>query len=94
MARTNTKIVSKYYDNMQQDSWNLGFEYESENGNPPSAIKAQGAKQQQTVFINKANNQVQVIFSNGEYDADLVAAVAAEFTAIAAQFAPEPVEGE
>ena len=96
-ARTNTKTTSKFYDNMSVNDWNLNFEYETENGVLGSKLTVNGAKGNSSVFISKQNNQFQTVFGGGGYDADVVAAVVAEFEAIKIAYAPvppAPTEGE
>ena len=88
-ARTNTKTSSKFYDNMSVNDWNLNFEYETENGVLTKKILVNGTKGNRSVFISKQNNQVQTVFSNGDYDTDVVTAVIAEFAVISAEY-PQP----
>ena len=90
--RTNTKTSSKFYDNMSVNDWNVKFEYETENGALVPKITANGTKGNASVFVSKDGNQVQAIFSNGEYDGEIVNAVVAEFAAIVVERTPEPAE--
>lgn len=87
-ARVNTKTSTKFYDTMSVNDWNLKFEYETENGGLIPKIVVNGNKGNISIYASKANNQVQTIFSNGEYDEAAVTAVVAEFAAIVAEFAP------
>lgn len=88
-ARINTKTCTKYYDKMSVNDWNLNFEYEVENGTLLPDISANGSKASTSVFIKKSNNQIQTIFSNGDYDAAVVQAVTTEFEAIKLTFTPD-----
>lgn len=93
-ARKTTKTVTKHYDTMLSNDFNLNFEYEVENGILAPKITVNGFKDNTSVFIQKTNNQLQTIFSNGDYDAAVVQAVTTEFEAIAAQYAVvPPIEG-
>ena len=91
-ARTNTKTSTKFYDNMSVNGWNLNFEYETENGILSQKLTVNGTKENASVYISKANGQMQTIFSNGDHDAEVVTAVIAELSAITDQHTPEPVE--
>jgi len=91
-ARTNTSKTTKFKDTMSVNDFNLNFEYETENGVLLPKVTVSGAKGNSSVFVSKIDNQVQAIFSNGDYDADVVSAVVAEFSAIAAEHAPAPAE--
>lgn len=90
--RTNTKTSAKFYDNMSVNDWNLNFEYEAENGILTKKITVNGTKGNISVFVSKIDNQLQAIFSNGDYDGEVVNAVVAEFSAITAEHAPAPTE--
>ena len=90
-ARTNTKTSTKFYDEMSVNGWGLKFEYETENGTLSPKLVVNGNKENASVYISKANGQMQTIFSNGEYDAEVVTAVIAELSAIAEEHEPEPV---
>ena len=93
-ARTNTKTSTKFYDNMSVNNWDLKFEYETENGVLTQKLQVNGNKENASVYISKANNQVQTIFSNGEFDAEVITAVMAELAVIAAEYAPAPAPVE
>lgn len=90
--RTNTKTSSKFYDSMSVNDWNLKFEYETENGTLMPKITVNGTKGNSSVFVSKIDNQVQAIFSNGEYDGEVVNAAVAEFASITAEHTPAPAE--
>lgn len=92
-TRTNTKTTTRFYDEMSVNAWNLKFEYETENGLLLQKLQVSGNKGNSSVLISQSNNQTQSIFSNGDYDGEVVNAVVAEFAAISAEHAPEPVEG-
>jgi hypothetical protein len=87
--RTTTKTSSKFYENMSVNDWNLNFEYETENNVLAKKIVVNGTKGNRSVFISKQDNQVQTVFSNGDYDTEVVTVVIAEFGAITAEY-PQP----
>lgn len=91
-ARTNTKTSTKFYDNMNVNGWDLKFEYETENGKLTQKVVVNGNKGNSSVYISKVDSQVQTIFSNGEYDAEVITAVMAEVSAIVSEHTPVPVE--
>lgn len=83
--RTTTKTTSKFYQNMSVNGFNINFDFETENETLSSKIVANGAKGDRSMYASKEANNLQVIFSNGQYDAEVAAAVIVEFAAIEAE---------
>ena len=83
-ARINTRTVTKVYDKMTANGWDLNFEYEAESG-VLNKIVVQGSKDGATVYISKENNQMQTFFNSSDYDVEVVAAVVAELKVITAE---------
>jgi uncharacterized protein YaeQ len=89
-ARTNTKKTEKFYDSMNINDWNLNFEYETINGVLSKKILVQGTKENGTVFINKQDNNLNVVFTNGNYDIAVVNAVVSELGVLETDFPEVP----
>lgn len=88
--RTNKKQSVKNYDEQIVNGWALNYEYESVNGSKPSEIRVNGTKDTGSVFITKNNANISISFGgNAQMDAEVLAAVQAEFTAIEASFEVE-----
>ncbi|HEX8378030.1 MAG TPA: hypothetical protein VF602_09435 [Pedobacter sp.] len=84
-ARVNTRKVTKVYDKMTANGWDLNFEYEAESG-VLNKIAVQGSKEGATVYIGKENNQVQAFFNGSDYDVEVVAAVVTEMKVITGEY--------
>lgn len=86
-SRKKTKETAKFYDEQNVNGWNLKYEYESINQAKPTEIKVTGEKQSASVFITKSTNNTSVNFGgSSEIDADIIAIVKTELTAIEAGF--------
>lgn len=89
MARTNTKIVTKYYDQETVNGWVLNYEYESENGAAPAEIRVTSQKESASLYMNKTAGNTGINFNGAGLDSEVVAAVTTAFEEIAAGFAVE-----
>lgn len=87
MARTNSKTVSRFYDNDTVNGWDLKYDYESEDGKKPEEIKVNGSKKNFTVYFTQSASNTTIQFSSGsETDMTLINAINSEIALINSGF--------
>jgi hypothetical protein len=88
MSTTKRKAVAttqKTTESMTHADWDVQFNYETVGSEKPQSVSVQGTKKDAngaSVYVAKTNSQVNVVFNNTPFEADLVTALVKELDEI------------